>query len=44
MTLKKLRGLLKPDGVLCFDVNNRHWRGYGRLRVTWRRALEKVPM
>ena len=41
-TLIKLAGLLKPNGSICLDVNNRHYVGYGRIQSLWRRFIDII--
>lgn len=40
--LHQLKARLAPGGRICFDVNNRHNRIYGRVRVLARRILDWV--
>ena len=41
-TLKRLRSLMHTQGRLCFDVNNRHNRVYGKTRIVWRRVVDFI--
>jgi len=38
--LKKMAGMLNFNGRICLDVNNRHYRGYGKMKVLARRLLD----
>lgn len=38
--LRRLGSLMSPDGRLCFDVNNRHNKVYGKARILWRRIID----
>lgn len=40
-TLKILKSLLNPGGVLVFDVNNRHNQHYGKMTSFYRRFLDR---
>jgi hypothetical protein len=39
-SLRKLRKCLNDTGVICFDVNNRHYAGYGKYRTFIRRVID----
>lgn len=41
-TLRALSQSLTPNGKICFDVNNRHYKGYGAFNVKWRRFIDWV--
>lgn len=38
--LKNIKQCIKPNGSLCFDVNNRHYKGYGLLKSYYRRFID----
>jgi SAM-dependent methyltransferase len=40
--LNKMSRLLTPTGRICIDVNNRHFEGYGKFKVQWRRLLDWI--
>lgn len=40
LILNDLRKLVRPNGRLCLDVNNRHYIGYGKFNSLYRRLID----
>ncbi len=41
--LERMKNLLRPEGVICLDVNNRHnAAAYGRWRILYRRVIDAL--
>ena len=41
-SLKKIKQEMKEDGVLIIDVNNRHYKGYGKLSSYWKIIIDTI--